>query len=1446
MSQVNTKLSSGFTQPGPGRKGYGFDSVGNPVMINENGTTTILATKVEGVPNIAANRGVGLEVNLPTTFVQGDIYVTTDTLLVYTANDIISWNAVDLVEAQFVTDYDVVLPILYQYDGTSLVFVAGASSAPVNWLDFVPQDPVPAFAIGRIFYDEVEHTHTFYNDIDGISLQIGEELRARLENDTGFTLLDGKAVAVIGAIGPTLQVELLDTSNLNSSIRGFGLMTIDTLDGQPGYAVRYGVVRNLNTLSLNVGDIVYGDPDNPGEWTSVRPLPPNYPVRIGICLASHATEGAIGVDTLAFNGSDTSVNIQGALNGMVTQTPDLAFSVSGGIIYADITNENHPTKNLPFLLGGMRYYLDTTTGAGAGGAARVTVPPGASSSDLQESFVYIYLNGGVPTLAIATSEPSVPYAPVADLMAFNAARTLADGEEVFGYRRSNNAIDLLDGVHDGGLGLLVDFLAAFRQKLGSNWLTGQDGTPTVDNSTIRVALSAGVGRQFRKQNLPSFDGLEYVIYNDETNTVTYDPSTNLIDIEEDANGNSLLVNNTYYILRLFYELNSNGVVNRIIATRPLGTYSSASAAQSDGLNYATPIGDTKIEEIIYPLYDIIIGRTGALGVNVSLIELRNRKSKLATGGGGGGAQGESLDEKFRVSADDTTTDFAEAKVIVGSGLTRTILNPAGNEQMEFKIGGALSEDVIFNTATYDFTLRDSATPTHRFNFGPTGIELKADDTIIEIYNASGILVTLDTGQALGFAADYSGDYDNRSVADVGYINSHLGGQNVDALIINPTVSEDGYVISWNNTNSEYELVSQAGGGDVSKVGTPVDNQVGVWTGDGSIEGTAGLTYDGSDLDVTGNITLDGTVDGIDIGTAVPLNTDKVSNATHTGDVTGDEELTIAVGAVDIAMLSAIGTPDASNFLRGDNTWAIPDDTTYTFENGLNQSVGVAKLGGQLTENTSIGSTTNEFDLYGRVYRSDNNNYSYSNNSPAIYAYTKLLSTAGDNALASIGVFNDGSDNFILFEADGTITLADIINSKGIIYSADYSANFTARSLGDVGYIDSTLGGQDVDALIISPTATEDGYVIAWNNSNSEYELVSQTGGSLPSGVQGEILYHNGSAWVVLAVGTDGDVLTTHSTSANPTWETPAGASYTFSNGLNEAAGAVKLGGALTADTDITGAFDLSLGTFASKLVDLNIYTSVGINLNGGFFASTLDTNGHFTLAFAGVGRLQVGGPNTILYTNGTLPTIANDGDVPHKLYTDSTLGGQDVDTLIITPTSGQDGYVIAWNDTNSEYELVVNSGSGTVDTSGTPVANDFARFTDANTIEGRSYSEVRTDLGLVIGTDVQGYKTAASGLPSTSGAGDISFSRANDYYSETAITANVTWGLTNIAVDKLMSVDMKVSTFSVTLVESGITFKGAVNGSGVVQGLDTTKSNLISIWAETATLMWVTVILNEA
>lgn len=57
-------------------------------------------------------------------------------------------------------------------------------------------------------------------------------------------------------------------------------------------------------------------------------------------------------------------------------------------------------------------------------------------------------------------------------------------------------------------------------------------------------------------------------------------------------------------------------------------------------------------------------------------------------------------------------------------------------------------------------------------------------------------------------------------------------------------------ISWTGNT----LNVTGGSGDVSKVGTPANNQLGVWTGDGTIEGESELTYDGSRFDVKRNST----------------------------------------------------------------------------------------------------------------------------------------------------------------------------------------------------------------------------------------------------------------------------------------------------------------------------------------------------------------------------------------------------------------------------------------------------------------------------------------------------------------------------------------------------------------------------------------------------------------
>lgn len=52
-----------------------------------------------------------------------------------------------------------------------------------------------------------------------------------------------------------------------------------------------------------------------------------------------------------------------------------------------------------------------------------------------------------------------------------------------------------------------------------------------------------------------------------------------------------------------------------------------------------------------------------------------------------------------------------------------------------------------------------------------------------------------------------------------------------------------------------------GAGDVEKVGTPVNNQVAVWTGDGTLEGTSDVTFDGTTFAITGAIASSDTVTG---------------------------------------------------------------------------------------------------------------------------------------------------------------------------------------------------------------------------------------------------------------------------------------------------------------------------------------------------------------------------------------------------------------------------------------------------------------------------------------------------------------------------------------------------------------------------------------------------------
>jgi len=114
-------------------------------------------------------------------------------------------------------------------------------------------------------------------------------------------------------------------------------------------------------------------------------------------------------------------------------------------------------------------------------------------------------------------------------------------------------------------------------------------------------------------------------------------------------------------------------------------------------------------------------------------------------------------------------------------------------------------------------------------------------------------------------------------------------------------------------------------------------------------------------------------------------------------------------------------------------------------------------------------------------------------------------------------------------------------------------------------------------------------------------------------------------------------------------------------------------------------------------------------------------------------------------TSGTIPSARLDSDTAHlsgtqtfsgaKTFSNMASFAMDGNTISGIDDSGEftdnDSHIMtsaAVNDRIQAFGFTTNTG--TVDTSGSPVDNDFAKFTDSNTIEGRSASETRSDLGL--------------------------------------------------------------------------------------------------------------------
>ena len=258
-----------------------------------------------------------------------------------------------------------------------------------------------------------------------------------------------------------------------------------------------------------------------------------------------------------------------------------------------------------------------------------------------------------------------------------------------------------------------------------------------------------------------------------------------------------------------------------------------------------------------------------------------------------------------------------------------------------------------------------------------------------------------------------------------------------------------------------------------------------------------LTFPNVDAAVNATPTELNYVDGVTSAIQTQLDA-KVTNATHTGDVTGATALTIAVDAVDIPMLSATGTASSSTFLRGDNSWVavttdLVGDTT-------------PQLGGFLDANGNYMQTEKGADI--------------------VSASPLVITTVGDyfdvTGTTNFAVMTVAADRQFTLQFDGILTMThhattlDLPSEANITTAAGDVATFQSTGANTVQCINYTRadGTAIVGASGVTLGFFEHTHTISSNLTiTTDYNALSAGPITIASGYS--VTVPSGSTWVIV-------------------------------------------------------------------------------------------------------------------------------------------------------------------------------------------------------------------------------------------------------------------------------------------------------------------------------------------
>jgi len=189
---------------------------------------------------------------------------------------------------------------IYSFDFTSnvwnLVGGGGSFTQPVDSLFFNVNVATNNVDTAKMRWDSDLATVVLGLN-DNVSNELGFKNFWLVKNQTGSTITKGSIVYANGTVGASGRITV-EKFIANGSIDAkylLGITAHDLSNGEDGYVISFGKIRQVNTDTFTAGAILYPSPTVAGVWTDVEPVAPNIDMPIGFCINSSSNNGTIAI-----------------------------------------------------------------------------------------------------------------------------------------------------------------------------------------------------------------------------------------------------------------------------------------------------------------------------------------------------------------------------------------------------------------------------------------------------------------------------------------------------------------------------------------------------------------------------------------------------------------------------------------------------------------------------------------------------------------------------------------------------------------------------------------------------------------------------------------------------------------------------------------------------------------------------------------------------------------------------------------------------------------------------------------------------------------------------------------------------------------------------------------------------------------------------------------------